>query len=441
MITVIMAGGKGTRISSIASDIPKPMIDLHGKPILERQMECLMKQGINEVVLVIGHLGDKIVEYFGDGSALGMKIRYIKEESPLGTAGGLYYLKDHDNGRNIDEPILLLNGDIVFDIDIDRFHNFHKTKNADITLFTHPNNHPHDSALIVTDRDSRIIKWLNKEDPRDDYRNRVNAGIHILDTKVLSEIWKAEVPVKLDLDRDIIKEGISSRSLGVYAYDSPEYVKDMGTPERYAQVCSDFRNGMVESKNLLRKQKAVFLDRDGTLNIHPGGLFFITRKEDLNLVEGAAEAVSRINNSGYLAIVVTNQPVIARGECTLEELEQIHNRIERLLGEAGAYLDDIIFCPHHPDKGFEGERPEYKIECECRKPKPGMLREMAEKYNIDLAGSFMIGDDQRDMQAGKAAGCRTCYISSDCSKISSGLYDYCSGDLKDVVAWLIGERK
>jgi D-glycero-D-manno-heptose 1,7-bisphosphate phosphatase len=167
-----MAGGKGTRISSVASDIPKPMIDLCGKPILERQMECLKKQGASEIVLIIGHLGDKIAEYFGDGSSFGMKIRYIKEDTPLGTAGGLYFIKDLYENRNTEEPILLLNGDIVFDFDIDRFYQFHKEKNSDITLFTHPNSHPYDSALIVTDKEAKITKWLNKEDPRGDYKNR-----------------------------------------------------------------------------------------------------------------------------------------------------------------------------------------------------------------------------------------------------------------------------
>ena len=439
MITVIMAGGKGTRISSIASDIPKPMIDLCGKPILERQLECLKKQGIKEVILIIGHLGEKIVEHFGDGSSIGMTLKYIKEKEPLGTAGGLFYVKELCNVKYQSEPILLLNGDLVFDIDIERFYKFHQSKNADITLFTHPNNHPFDSALIVTDQDGKIIKWLNKEDPREDYKNRVNAGLHILEPQVLKALWEKDEPVKLDLDRDIIKAGIGC-SLDAYAYDSPEYVKDMGTPERYAQVCAAFTKGLVGNKNLLKKQKAVFFDRDGTINFHPGGIQFVTRSEEMLLIEGAAEAIAKVNDLGYLAIVATNQPVIARGDCSLEELEAIHNRMERLLGEKGAYLDDIIFCPHHPDRGFEGERIEYKIECECRKPKPGMLIQMAQKYNIDLTESYMIGDDKRDLLAGRAAGCRTCYVSKECENVAHELYDYCSDNLNDTINWIIEER-
>lgn len=441
MLTVIMAGGKGTRISSIANDIPKPMIDLCGKPILERQMECLKKQGINEIVLVIGHLGDKIIEHFGDGSSLGIKLTYVKEEEPLGTAGGLYHIKDLYGPQRSGAPILLINGDIVFDIDIERFCKFHKEKKSDITLFTHPNNHPYDSALIVTDQEGKIIEWINKEDARYDYKNRVNAGIHLLESQILKDIWNLGAPIKLDLDRDVIKKGINDKSLSAYAYDSPEYVKDMGTPDRYVQVCKDFLSGIVEKKNLFKKQKAIFFDRDGTINVHSGGIHFITKSEEMALIPGVAEAVSKVNESGYLAIVVTNQPVIARGDCTFEDLESIHNRMERLLGEKGAYFDDIIFCPHHPDKGFEGERPEYKIDCECRKPKPGMIFRMAEKYNIDLSQSFMIGDDKRDMQAGKAAGCRTCYINANCFDIDRELWDYCTDSLLDAVKWINGEER
>ncbi len=193
----------------------------------------------------------------------------------------------------------------------------------------------------------------------------------------------------------------------VYAYDTPEYIHDMGTPERYAAVCADVEGGKAAAKSLRQKQKAVFLDRDGTINVYKG---YITRWEDMELIPGAAEAIRTINACGYLAIVVTNQPVIARGDCTWEEMDSINNAMETLLGAEGAYLDDIFICPHHPDKGFEGERPEYKIECSCRKPKPGLLLRAAEKYNIDLKQSYMIGDEIRDVDAGIEAGCTAVYI-------------------------------
>lgn len=184
----------------------------------------------------------------------------------------------------------------------------------------------------------------------------------------------------------------------------------MGTPYRYEAVCKDFEDGVVSAKNLQKKQKAIFLDRDGTINKYVG---FLRNIDEFELIDGVAEAIGKINRSGYLAIVVTNQPVIARGEVSYAELEEIHNKMETLLGIQGVYLDGIYFCPHHPHKGYEGEVPELKIDCECRKPKPGMLLKAAEDFNIDLSVSWMIGDGKNDVLAGKAAGCRTALIGAD----------------------------
>lgn len=397
MKVIIMAGGKGTRISSVATDIPKPMIRIDGKPVLEHQILCLERQGLTDITLVTGHLGNVIQDYFGNGSKWNVSISYVQEDEPLGTAGALYYFRDV-----LKEDFLLMNGDVMADINFSRFIHFHREKGSQATLLVHPNHHPYDSALIVADKNGKVIRWIHKEEKRERYKNRVNAGIHILSPTLLEQI---KTPHKLDLDRDILKPLVEYGK--VYAYDSPEYVKDMGTPERYHIVCDDYAKGKIAERNLSKPQKAVFLDRDGTLNEYVG---FLRKPEQLRLIEGVAEAVKKINASGYLAIVVTNQPIIARGECSLEDLDEIHNQLETELGNRGAYVDDIFFCPHHPDKGFEGECPEYKVDCECRKPKPGMLLTAAEKYHVDLSASYMIGDSIRDVQAGLAAGCQAVYL-------------------------------
>jgi len=395
-----MAGGKGTRVSSIANDIPKPMIPICGKPILEHQIECLKKNGLTEIILVIGHLGGYIKDYFGDGGRFGCDISYYDETEPLGTAGALYKLK------NLSDNFILLNGDIIFDIDFHRMIDFHREKNAHVTLAVHPNSHPFDSAVLFSNGNNQVTRWLNKEDERTYYKNQVNAGIHIISTEFLKNCPQSKE--KIDLDRDMLKPSISKGKM--FAYPTPEYIKDMGTPERYAQVTSDIENGIVRQKNLSVRQKCVFLDRDGTINKFNE---FITKPEDFELIEGAAEAIKKINSLGYLAIVITNQPVIARGEADFETLDLIHMKMETELGKHGAYIDDIFYCPHHPDKGFPGERPEYKINCECRKPKPGLIFQAAEKYNIDLSRSYMVGDDMRDVNAGINAGCIPVFLTND----------------------------
>lgn len=395
-----MAGGRGTRIAQLFPGIPKPLIPIDGMPILEREIRMLAAQGFKDIILTVGYLADQIIEYFGDGSQLGVQIDYFVEEQPLGNAGALFRLRDKIG----EEPFLLLNADAAFHVDFNRMLDFHKKHGGLVTLFTHPNSHPYDSGLIIADADGKVEKWLAKEDERPQwYDNRVNAGLHIMDPKILDQFAeKVDLEDKVDLDRQILKPlcGIGE----MYCYDSPEYVKDMGTPERFHQVEADYQNGVVEANNLKNKQKAIFLDRDGTINKYVG---FLRNIDDFELIDGVAEAIRQINESGYLAIVVTNQPVIARGEVSWDELHEIHRKMETLLGKEGAYIDGLYICPHHPDKGFEGERPEYKIDCDCRKPKPGLLLNAAKDFNIDLSQSIMIGDSDRDVEAGINAGCKS----------------------------------
>ena len=406
-----MAGGRGTRISELFPDIPKPLIPIDGVPVLEREICSLASQGFKEIILTVSYLNEKIEKYFGDGSKWGVKIEYFVEEKPLGNAGALFKLRDKI-GR---EPFLLLNADAVFDVDFNRMVDYHRSHNGCVTLFTHPNSHPYDSGLIIARFDNKVEKWLTKEEERPAfYNNRVNAGLHIIDPVVLDRIDASKVGeidketgeiIKIDLDRQILKPLCGTGTM--YCYDSPEYVKDIGTPERYESVCKDYINGVVLSKNLSNKQKAIFLDRDGTINKYVG---FLRDLNQFELLDGVAEAIKKINQSGYLCVVVTNQPVIARGEVKYSELEQIHKKMETLLGEKGAYIDKLYFCPHHPDRGFKGEVTELKIDCDCRKPKPGMLFRAAEDFNIDLSASWMVGDGENDITAGRLAGCKTCLI-------------------------------
>ena len=409
MKTVIMAGGKGTRISYVAEDVPKPMIKIGNKPVLEYEIGCLESQGYTDIIITIGYLGNVIMDYFGDGSKnspvtgkpFGVNIEYYFEKEPLGNAGALFEIKEKLTG-----DFLLLNADIMFDIDFNRFTEFHKKSGGIATLFTHPNSHPYDSGLIVPAKNGSVAEWLSKEENRPEYyKNCVNAGLHVISPELLEV--KPDTK-KVDLDRQLLKPLAGTGKM--FCYKSPEYVKDMGTPERFYSVCEDLKAGKIKSKNLKNKQKAVFLDRDGTINKYIG---FLNNIDDFELIDGVAEAIRIINEAGYLTIVVTNQPVIARGELSMEELYKIHNKMETLLGNKGAYLDAVYFCPHHTEKGFSGEIPELKIKCGCRKPKPGMLLKATEDFNINLSESWMVGDSKTDVIAGEAAGCKTVLIGTE----------------------------
>lgn len=401
MQAVIMAGGKGTRLVSLTkNEIPKPMVPVMGKPLLEWQIEQLKQNHITDIIMIIGHLGSKIQEYFGDGTKWGISIRYIEETEPLGTAGALYYLKE----LLTDSYFLLIFGDIFFEIDIARMEQFHCQNQAMATLFVHPNAHPFDSDLVSMDSNGQIEQFDSKHNIRDYwYDNCVNAGLYILNREICDRIWE---PVKTDLEKNILHTLIQEKK-AVYGYRSPEYVKDVGTVDRIQKTIKEIQNGYISEKCLKKPQKCIFLDRDGTINQYRG---LIYKEEDFILEECAVEAIRKINESGRLGIVITNQPVVARGLCDIADVERIHKKMSTLLGNEGVYLDDVLYCPHHPDKGYPEENPRYKIPCECRKPKTGMIEEAARRYNIDLTESWMIGDTTMDIQTGKNAGIKTALV-------------------------------
>ena len=399
-VAVIQAGGKGTRMIELTHDeIPKPMLLLNGKPMIQWQIENVAKYGITEFVIITGHLGEKIKEYFGDGSGFGVSVKYIEEKEPLGSAGALYYLNDMFSNKDF----LLIFGDVMFCLDWDRMIKFHEEHGAEATLLAHPNAHPYDSDLLIINEDGEVTGIDSKNNKRDYwYDNCVNAGIYILSGKFVNTINELK---KTDLEKDLLSPLMGSGK--IYGYTTPEYVKDTGTPERFRNAQAEQAAGVWEAKCLENKQKCIFLDRDGTLNKLNGLVF---REEQLELEDTAAEAIKLINKSGYLAIVITNQPVVARGLCEIEDVKYIHKKMVSLLGNEGAYLDDIVFCPHHPDKGYPEENPLYKIPCNCRKPKTGMIDAMVEKYNIDCGKSYMIGDTTMDIQTGINAGLKTILV-------------------------------
>lgn len=396
-----MAGGKGTRLAELTKDIiPKPMVPLLDKPLLEWQAECLKRSGITDIVMVIGHLGEVIRGYFGDGSKWGLNIRYFVEEEPMGTAGALPQMQEL-----LEAEFILLFGDLLLDVDFGRMAAFHRQKQALATLFVHPNSHPFDSDLIQMNEENRVIGFDSKHNDRSGYwyANCVNAGLYIMDRKILADLPDKS---KVDLEKEVLAP-LSEQGAAIYAYVSPEYVKDVGTVERIKIAEQELKSGYVAARNLKHRQMAIFLDRDGTLNVLKG---LVYKPEQLEFEDCAVEAIRLINQSGYLAFLVTNQPVVARGLCSIEDVEEIHRKLQTLLGREGAYLDGIEFCPHHPDNGYPEENPVYKIPCACRKPGIAMLERCAERFNIDLQNSWVVGDTTVDVQTGKNVGCRTALV-------------------------------
>tara|TARA_B100002052_G_scaffold299170_1_gene335909 strand:- start:13185 stop:14471 length:1287 start_codon:yes stop_codon:yes gene_type:complete len=399
MKVVIQAGGQGTRLGKKTMSVPKPMVKIIGKPILWYQLEWCNRYDIDEVFIIINHLGEVIKEFVEQNkNKFKFKIRLYNEILPLGTVGGIKALE-----ANLRTDFLVLYGDVLFDIDLERLLFFHINKKSETTLVIHPNDHPHDSDLVELDESQKIIAFHSKpHDSNKYYHNIVNAALYVFSTKIFNYLPK---DIKSDFGKDIFPYIVNK--LQMYGYITTEYLKDMGTPKRLELVSNDIKSGKVFSKNLRNLQKAIFLDRDGVINIDTP---FIHSEEQFNMFPFVPEAICKINRSEYLVIVVTNQSVIARNLTDINGLNKIHKKMEHLLGKEGAYLDAIYYCPHHPDSGYPEENIEYKIDCECRKPKSGMFLSASKRFNIDLENSYIIGDSGRDIIAGKNVGCTTILV-------------------------------
>lgn len=406
----ILAGGLGTRLGDRFRDLPKPMVPINGTPLLSHQIELCRRHDFLKIVLLVYHRHEKITNFFGDGSKFGVSIEYSIEKEPRGTAGAL-----HDSLSILADHFLVLYGDTFIDVNLRKLWDFHHDSGASSTLFLHPNNHPRDSDIVEIDANQKVQAILPYPRPEGQHhRNLVNAALCVVANKGLREVSPATG--KADIAKDMFPKMLKAGKF-LCGYVSPEYIKDAGTPERLEMVEKDFTDGLPERLSGRRLRTAVFLDRDGTLNKEVNHL---SSPDQIELLPGVGKAVCRLNRAGKLAVVVTNQPVVARGDITLEDLNQVHAHLDTKLGDEGAYLDGLYFCPHHPDKGFSGEIAELKKKCFCRKPEPALIEQACREFEISRNDSWMVGDSTVDMEAGRRSGLSTILLRTG----------HCGNDLK-----------
>ena len=425
-----MAGGVGSRMGDLVRDVPKPMVLLAGKPIMEHQIDLAGRYGLTEIHVLTGHKAEVLESYFGDGSQWGVQIVYHREKEPLGTAGAVKQLEG-----TLDQAFVVFYGDVLMDVDLPMLMDFHRAKAATATIAVHPNDHPFDSDLVEVDGNDRVLAVHNKpHDPKGPRRNLVSAALYVLSPSVFPFIERGR---SSDFGRDVFPRLLASGGT-ISAYNTRDYIKDVGTVQRLREVEADLIAGRPRRFNRGSAIGAVFLDRDGVLNqpvepLHSAG--------QVRLLPGVASAVRRLNRSSRLSVVVTNQPLVAKGFASEDDLEAIHGKLEGLLSEGGAYLDRIYYCPHHPERGHQGERAELKIECDCRKPATGMIDRAVSELNIDLLDSFMVGDRTVDIQAGINAGIGTILVRTGVAGrdgISTCESDFIFDDLSAAVDFLHG---
>jgi histidinol-phosphate phosphatase family protein len=428
---VILAGGKGTRLAERLNGLPKPLIDVCGLPLLERQILLLQRYGFTHVLVLVNFAAQQIVDFCAARNNWGLDLQCIDDGSPRGTAGATLKIMNR-----LAEEFLVMYGDTMLEVDLNRFYGEHISRpKASATLFLHPNDHPQDSDLVELDDAGWVVAFHPyPHAPGSYFPNLVNAALYWVRKSALTPFEHREG--LLDFGKNLFPEMLAKGQL-LAGYNSIEYIKDCGTPGRLDKVCNDFRSGRIDRASLSHSQIAVFLDRDGTINHEVGHL---ARAEQIELLPGVAQAIIRLNRSDYRSVVVTNQPVLARGDCTAAEMRRINARLETLLGEEGAYLDRIYLCPHHPDAGFAGEVPELKIECTCRKPKTGMVEAAALDLNIARSGSWMVGDTLVDVAMARAAGLRSVLVETGYAGLdyrAPGLPDFTVPDLVAAVDFIL----
>ena len=277
----ILAGGKGTRLEAALGGLPKPMAPIAGKPVLEHQIVLAQACGFDDIVIFAHHKSDLIRHYFGDGAKWGVRISYVIETEPLGTAGSLLSGLDR-----LDDRFMVFYGDTLLNLDLRAMSEAHLARGADATLFVHPNDHPSDSDLVEIDVRGWVTVFHPYPHPAGSFhRNLVNAALYVFEKKCLAP-WTSPVR-KLDFGKDVLP-GLLRQGARIHGYRARGYIKDMGTPERLARVAHDLESGMVAKKGSASASGAVFLDRDGILNVEVNR---VTHPDQFMLIPGTPAAV------------------------------------------------------------------------------------------------------------------------------------------------------
>ena len=377
-------------------DLPKPLVDVDGQPLLKRQLRKLEEAGFDEAVVLVNHQASFIRDFLSSAD-LTISTRVIDDGEPRGTAGAVLAILDA-----LEPRFLVVYGDTLFNVDFDRFERFHRNSSAAASLLLHPNDHPEDSDLVELDEARRIVGFHPYPHPKDSWLpNLVNAALYFVENKALRPYCGLASPQ--DFAKDLFPRMVADGQT-LAGYSSSEYIKDLGTPVRLDKATLALRQGVVDRASYSVAQRAVFIDRDGTVNRENG---FIRRAEDLEVFPFVGPALKRLNDREYRAVLVTNQPVIARGEASMADLRRIHGRLDAEVAFSKAYFDAQYICPHHPDAGYPGEVAKLKVKCDCRKPRPGLVLQAMADMNIDPSRSWLVGDSTADFGAAAAAGVRS----------------------------------
>lgn len=395
-VAVILAGGKGTRAADPST--AKVVQVLGGATLLEWHLRTLERSEITDVIIVSGHLGDQVRDAVERIDTHGLRVTVLQEEEQQGTTAALAFAA---STTNADEFLVIL-GDILVSLPVQVFIDKWRASTRSVGVVVHPSTHPADSDAVFQSHEG-TVHIVPKGQQREHIPNLSSAGLFTVNRLALEKYGESK-----DLGSNVLQAAAHESDLFVFL--TSHYLKDTGTPDRLRSAESDIASGAFARRGSLEPRPALFLDRDGVINPSQPEVY---QPEHFALLPGVAEAIKKANSSGVPVIVVTNQPGIAKGFMTFNDHQRIRARMDQLLGEHGVFVDDYLFCPHHPDSGFEGEVVELKGPCACRKPGTELGTLAATRHTINLETSVMVGDTDRDRGFAETLGMAFVHVCDD----------------------------
>lgn len=424
---LLLVGGRGERLRSVLPSTPKPLAPIGNTPFLRLLVMQLKSQGFRHFVMCTGHLADQVSEEFRDGKEWDAIIEYSREATPLGTAGAVKLA-----GRMLPDvsDFVVMNGDSFLEVDFNELVGLHSQKGGLVTMAARGVPDAARYGTLDLGVSNRVMGFREKTGARDP--GIINGGVYVFNRAILEQIPEGASSLERDIFPAVLDQGI-------YALEQHGMFIDIGTPEDYSraqQLCTRLFHAACgdssEKRDLMettpsantqsKKPRAVFLDRDGVINRKPREGEYVTGWDDFHFLPDIELSITLLRQAGFRIIVVTNQRCVAKGLISGADLEEMHMRMCSVLARKGAAIDAVYYCPHELEDG-----------CACRKPAPGMLVKASEVADIDLSSSWMVGDSEVDIEAGRRAGCKTVRIGA-----SSGYpSDVTAGTLLDGVGQIL----
>jgi len=365
---------------------------------MEWHLQLLVGSRFDECLVVAGYLGEQVDELCAELPGTDVELRVIHEQQQNGTVEALRLAAANTDA----DRFLVILGDVLTSFPVDAMLDAWESSGLNVAVVVHPSTHPHDSDSVFMRHDGTVTV-KKKSESKQDTPNMASAGVFAITRQGLSTYVDCE-----DFGSGVLSAAANRNDL--FPYVSSHYFKDAGTADRLAAAIQDVESGAFDTRGSKDPRPALFLDRDGIIN--PTEPEFYT-PDHYSLLPEVPSAIREANARGIPVIVVTNQPHLAKGLMSFSDHERVRARMDALLANEGAFVDDYYFCPHHPESGFPGEVPELKRDCRCRKPETGLVEQAVADHLLNLESSVFVGDSERDRQLAQRLQIEYIHVSAD----------------------------